>query len=150
MISLSWNHPLSSLINDYDDDNIIMIMIIIMKMVKIGLTWNQPLLVPSMQWAAQTMCKLRHHPNHHAVRGDDDGGDDGGDDADVDSNNGVNKTDNNGDEDMGNDSDADDTYQQLWLRICGSGVAKCRGTWGGGSVIFLLEIIIRARSDPFS
>ena len=38
------------------------------------------------------------------------------------------KPDNNGDEDMGNDSDADDTYQQLWLRICGSGVAKCRGT----------------------
>ena len=122
------NHLLKlfSLINDYDDDNIILIILIIMIMIiitKIALTWNQPLVVPSMQWAAQTMCKLRHDANHKGVRDDDD--------SDVDDNNSVNKTDNNNvdkADNNGNDSDDDDTYQQLWLRICASGVAKCRGT----------------------
>ena len=46
--------------------------------------------------------------------------------ANVDDN--VDKTDNNGDKVLDNDGDADDTCQQLWLRICGRGVAKCPGT----------------------
>ena len=43
-----------------------------MKMVKIVLTWNQPLFVPSMQCAAQTMCKLRHDGNYDGVHDDQD------------------------------------------------------------------------------